>query len=422
METESTNDRVSRRGFLGVGSAALAAAVGAVSIEAVDAQDQNAGARPAGDRSRNDPGPANGALDVQNADSTWPPATDSKSLVPTFKYPFSLANKRTYRGGWSREVTVRELPVSKSLAGVNMRLTAGGVRELHWHTAGEWAIMLYGTARITAFDADGRSFVADANKYDLWFFPSGIPHSIQGLEPDGAEFMLVFDDGNFSESETVLLSDAMTHLPPAVLSKNFGVAEQTLTNLPKQELFIFQTTVPGTLEADQKAAAGALPKSPHDFAFRTLDMPVTKRTKSGEVRIVDSSRFKVSTTTMALVTVHPGGLRELHWHPNADEWQYYISGRGRMTVVSTGNRARTMDFQAGDVGYVEKTLLHYVENTGDTDLIFLEMFKSSFYQDLSLSEWLTHTPPELVMAHLNIDRATLDAIPRDELVVVPGSD
>jgi len=372
------------------------------------------------DRSATDPGPANAGLDAQNPDSSWPPATDSKSLVRTFKYPFSLANKRTYEGGWSREITVRELPVSKSMAGVNMRLTAGGVRELHWHTADEWAIVLYGTARITAIDRDGKSFVADTRKNDLWYFPSGIPHSIQGLDPDGTEFLLVFDDGDFSESETVLLSDAMAHLPPEVLSKNFGVAESALKNLPKQELFIFQTAVPGSLEADQKAAAGALGKSSRDFAFRTMEMPPTKRTKGGEVRIVDSSNFKVSTNVaMAMVTLHPGGLRELHWHPNADEWQYYISGKGRMTVVATGNRARTMDFQAGDVGYVEKTLLHYIENTGDTDLVFLEMFKSSSYQDLSLSEWLAHTPPELVMAHLNIDKATLDTIPRDELVIVP---
>src|SRR5438309_11045538 len=91
-----------------------------------------------------DPGPANRVLDGQNPDSMWPSGTDSKSLVQNFKYPFSFANKRTYEGGWSREVTVRELPVSKTLAGVNMRLTAGGFRELHWHTAGEWAIMLYG--------------------------------------------------------------------------------------------------------------------------------------------------------------------------------------------------------------------------------------------------------------------------------------
>src|SRR3989441_2898373 len=373
------------------------------------------------DRSKSDPGPSNPALDGQNPDSIWPPSTDSKSLVQNFKYPFSFANKRTYEGGWSREVTIRELPVSKTLAGVNMRLTAGGVRELHWHTAGEWSLMLYGTARITAIDADGKSFVADVKKNDLWFFPSGIPHSIQGLEPDGTEFMLVFDDGNFSEAETVLLSDSMSHLPREVLSKNFGVAEQALKNLPQQELFIFQAEVPGPLESDQKTAAGPLGASPQNFAFRTMEMSPTKRTKGGEVRIVDSSEFNVSkTVAMAMVTVRPGGLRELHWHPNADEWQYYISGKGRMTVVSTGNRGRTMDFQAGDVGYVEKTLLHYIENTGDTDLVFLEMFKSSYYQDLSLSEWLAHTPSELVMAHLRIDKATFDAIPRDEAVIVPS--
>jgi len=419
MENDGMKDQFSRRGFLGIGSAALAAVAGSLSVSRVAAQEGQVAARARTDRSATDPGPTNSAVDAQNPDSAWPPSKDSKSMVQAFKYPFSFANKRTYKGGWSREVTVRELPVSKAMAGVNMRLTAGGVRELHWHTAGEWAIMLYGRARITAIDADGKSFVADTGKNDLWFFPSGIPHSIQGLEPDGAEFMLVFDDGDFSESETVLLSDSVAHLPPEVLAKNFGVAEPALKNLPKQELFIFQTAVPGPLEADQKAAAGALGKSSRDFAFRTMEMPPTKRTKGGEVRIVDSSTFKVSTTTMAMVTLHPGGLRELHWHPNADEWQYYISGKGRMTVVSTGNRARTMDFQAGDVGYVEKSLLHYIENTGDTDLIFLEMFKSSFYQDLSFSEWLAHTPPELVMAHLNIDKATLDAIPRDELVIVP---
>jgi len=177
-----------------------------------------------------------------------------------FQVPFSFANKRVYNGGWSREVTVRELPVSKTMAGVNMRLTPGGFRELHWHTASEWAIMLYGSARLTAIDLDGKSFVADVNKNDLWFFPPGIPHSIQGLNPDGCEFMLVFDDGNFSESETVLLSDAIGHLPPEVLAKNFAVSEQAFKDVPKQELFIFQAALPSSLEADQKAAAGTARK------------------------------------------------------------------------------------------------------------------------------------------------------------------
>jgi oxalate decarboxylase len=417
MDSDNSNDRVSRRGFLGSSSAVLAAAVGAFSASSAVAQDQSQNGP--GDRSKSDPGPANSPLDGQNPDSIWPPSTDSKSLVQNFKYPFSFANKRTYEGGWSREVTVRELPVSKTLAGVNMRLNAGGVRELHWHTAAEWAIMLYGSARITAIDNDGRSFVADTNKYDLWFFPSGIPHSIQGLEPDGCEFMLVFDDGNFSESETVLLSDAMAHIPREVLAKNFRLPEQAFQSVPREELFILQTAVPGSLESDQRAAAGTLSRSPINYAFRTLDMSPTKSTKGGDVRIVDSSNFKVTTTSMALVTLHPGGLRELHWHRNADEWQYYISGKGRMTVISTGNKGRTMDFQAGDVGYVEKTLLHYIENTGESDMVFLEMFKSPVFQDLSFTEWLTHTPPELVLAHLKIDRASYDAIPRSKAVIIP---
>src|SRR2546428_2221875 len=273
------NRDFSRRGFLGASMTLAAAGVFAAK---------------AGDRSTSDPGPGNPGLDSQNADSMWPPSTDSKSLVPTFKYPFSVANQRVYEGGWSREVTVRELPVSKSMAGVNMRLTAGGVRELHWHMAGEWAIILFGAARITAIDADGKSFVADVKKNDLWYFPSGIPHSIQGLEPDGAEFMLVFDDGDFSEAETVLLSDSMAHIPREVLSKNFGVAEKALDCLPGKELFIFQTDVPGPLEADPKEAAGALGSSSQDFAFRTMEMPPTKRSKGGEVRIVDSSKSMMS--------------------------------------------------------------------------------------------------------------------------------
>ncbi len=145
-----------------------------------------------------------------------------------------------------------------------------------------------------------------------------------------------------------------------------------------------------------------------------------RRVKGGEVRIVDSAIFNVSqTVAVAIVSVHPGGLRELHWHPNADEWQYYMSGKARMTVIGTGARARTMDFETGDVGYVEKTLPHYIENTGEQELRFLEVFKADHFEDLSLSEWLSHTPPELVMAHLNIDQATYERIPKQELIVVP---
>ncbi|MGC2265653.1 MAG: cupin domain-containing protein [Candidatus Acidiferrales bacterium] len=419
MSDAKEKDALTRRGFLGVGSAALAAASLLSADElAAQAQEQST-AKPATDRSASDPGPTNSVLDAANPDSNHPVPTDAGG-VQTFKYPFSFAHKRQHEGGWSREVTQRELAISTTLAGVDMRLTAGGVRELHWHSAAEWAFMLYGSARITCIDFEGKSFVTDVKEGDLWFFPTGIPHSIQGLAPDGCEFLLVFDDGNFSEYATVLLSDFMAHTPPEVVAKNFGVNQQALVAMPNKELFIFQAEVPGALAEDRRIAAGALGPSPIDFAFRTMQTPPTKSNKSGEVRIIDSNNFKISQAiSAAIVTVKPGGLRELHWHPNADEWQFYFGGKARMTVFATGGRARTMDFETGDVGYIQKTLPHYIENTGTTDLKFLEMFQSPYYQDLALTEWLVHTPPELVAAHLHLDKATLEALPREKPLIMP---
>ncbi len=135
-------------------------------------------------------------------------------------------------GGWTRQVTVRELGISKNIAGVNMRLNSGAVRELHWHKAAEWSFMLSGSARITAIDPQGRNFVDDVGVGDLWYFPAGIPHSIQGLGPDGCEFLLVFDDGDFDEDNTFLLSDWFKHTPSDVLGKNFGVPATLFGHAP----------------------------------------------------------------------------------------------------------------------------------------------------------------------------------------------
>jgi len=68
---------------------------------------------------------------------------------------------------------------------------------------------------------------------------------------------------------------------------------------------------------------------------------------------------------------------------------------------------------------VQKSLLHQIENTGDSGLVFLEMFTADRFQDFSFSVWLAHTPPELVIAHLHIDKAILDAIPREAPLITP---
>jgi oxalate decarboxylase len=392
----------------------------AATLTAANAQDAKPVTRSADHHLPNetDPGPKNSRLEDENPDSAWSPETDN-GTVPAFKYSFALARKRVESGGWTRQVTVRELPISKEMAGVEMRLTAGGVRELHWHVEAEWAIMLYGHARITAVDQHGRSFVSDVSEGDLWLFPKGVPHSIQGLGPDGCRFLLVFDDGHFDEFHTFLITDWLAHTPSEVLAKNFGVPTSTFGHVPKKELFIFQAELPEDLRAEQADAAQGTGAVPQRFDFSTSLMKPTKVTSGGEVKIIDSTNFPVTPISAAIVRLKPGGLRELHWHPNSDEWQYYISGKGRMTVFIADSDARTMDFQEGDVGYILQSQPHYIENTGETDLVFPEMFNSPEYEDISLAEWMSHTPHQLMDQHLHVGRPMLDAIPKQEVVITP---
>lgn len=216
-----------------------------------------------------------------------------------------------------------------------MRLSPGGIRELHWHKEAEWAYVITGSCRVSILDEEGRLFIDDVSVGGLWYFPAGLPHSIQALQ-DGVEFLLVLDSGDFFENETFLITDWFNHTPRDVLAKNFGVSES---------------------------------------AFDAL-------------------------------------------HPNADEWQYYHKGQGRMTVFASGGKARTFDYQAGDVGAVPFAMGHYIENTGNETLTFLEMFRSDHYADVSLGQWMGVLPPKLVKAHLNLNDDVIAGLPRSKPLIV----
>jgi oxalate decarboxylase len=357
--------------------------------------------------SADDPGPKNPDLASQFPSMQDPPPTDV-SGQPLFWASFNNAPKRIQNGGWARQVTQNDFAISEDISGVNMRLAQYGIRELHWHQQAEWAIMVEGTCRVTTLDEEGRPQVAEVQNGDLWYFPAGLPHSLQGLGSTGAEFVLAFDNGKAAEFNTLMVTDWFAHTPPEVLALNFGVPADAFKNIPLNQRWIFQGTDPGPLAADQRAVRSAKGTPPHPFVFPLSSMAPTRQGRGGSVHIVDSRNFNVSkTVAMAMVTVKPGAMRELHWHPNADEWQYYVKGKARMTVFDTGPKATTADFNAGDIGYVKKSLGHYVQNTGNTDMVFLELFKADHYAEVSLSDWLRHAPPEMVMQHLNISRETL---------------
>jgi oxalate decarboxylase len=365
-------------------------------------------------------GPRNAALESQNPDGMIAPETDA-GTVPNLKFSYAAAHNRVLSGGWAREITTRELPVATELAGVNMRLTPGGIRELHWHKEAEWSYVIAGSCRVSLLDELGRLYIDDVGPGDLWYFPAGLPHSIQALD-EGVEFLLVFDDGAFSENETFLITDWFAHTPREVLALNFGAAGSAFDALPTDidhTRYMFAGNVPPALADD--APPYPVGEPPRAYTWHMLSQEPIKA-PGGQVRITDSRNFTASERiAAALVEIEPGGMREMHWHPNADEWQYYLSGEGRMTVFASGGKARTFDYRAGDVGYVPFAMGHYIQNTGSETLTFLEMFRSDRFADVSLSQWMGALPPELVKEHLNLDDALIAGLPRTKSIVVGGS-
>lgn len=414
--SQNRPDGLSRRAFVGAAAMASASLISAAGAMGQSRSDAEAGRT---DDYASDPGPENKVLLALDPDPNRPPFTDKGNLPPSW-YSFDLTPKRLQGGGWTHQVTQREIPLSRDLAGVNMRLTAGSFRELHWHLADEWAIMLTGRARVSVMQPNGKMFIDDVEKGDLWYFPAGYPHSIQGLEGPGCEFLLVFDQGDFSEDDTFLLSETLAHIPPDVIQKNMGWTRQEWNQLPPEELYIFPAELPGPIENDKRFLGSRLETDTQYTFHGAMTMKPLAETAGGSARVIDSTNFPVSkNVATGIVTLKPGALRELHWHPNGSEWQYWIQGKGRMTITMTGGKARTMDFNEGDVGFVPNMAAHYIENTGSEDVIFLEMFKTAQYQSISVNEWISRMPDRMAQAHLKLPLSAIRRVPAGQYTVLP---
>ncbi|KAI0332965.1 oxalate decarboxylase [Cubamyces sp. BRFM 1775] len=350
-------------------------------------------------------GPQNVPLDKQNPDLLAPPTTDNGD-VGNAKWPFGLSKNRLVAGGWIRTQNVEQMPLSTAMAGANIRLEPGAIRELHWHNVAEWAYVLEGSTQITSVDQLGRNYVATVNKGDLWYFPPGIPHSLQATNDSatGTEFLLIFNSGTFGDSNTFLLTDWLAHTPKEVIAKNFQDDIEDWDQIPGRDLYIF----PGVaLPSDQKPPEDPFGNIPQPFSYEFSKVEPT-RYPGGSVKIADSTTFSIAKEiAVAEVTVEPGAMRALHWHPTQDEWGLFLEGNARATIYAASGNAQTFDYQPGDISYVPTGWGHYVENTGNTTLRFLEIFNTAVFEDVSLEQWLALTPPALVKQHLQLSDSTI---------------
>jgi oxalate decarboxylase len=357
------------------------------------------------------------AADLSFANNVPDPLLASKEL-PTFKFALEKSEGKVLGKSFGKEATVRQLPISKGIAGVSMRLEPGVMRELHWHaTAAEWAFVLEGNVRTTVIDPQGHGETNDFGPGDVWYFPRGHGHMLECLGDKPTHFILIFDNGYFSEFGTFSITDWIAHTPRELLAKNFGVPEAFFEGFPKEEVYFARGKVPPT-EAAVPLQGRKLPPLTHKYEM--LAQPPHATFKGGREWRVDAARFPISkTVTGVILDLDPGALRELHWHPAADEWQYVIDGTASVTMFGSGGRYRTETLEKGDVGYIPQGYGHSIENIGTKSCRVLIAFNNGVYETIDLSQWIAGNPPDVLATNFGKSAVQMEKFPHHDVFIAP---
>jgi oxalate decarboxylase len=271
--------------------------------------------------------------------------------------------------------------------------------------------------RTTVIDPQGCAETNDFEPGDIWYFPRGHGHVLCCLGDEPTHFILIFDNGYFSEFGTFSITDWIGHAPPKLLAKNFGMPESAFGGFPKDEVYFAAGAIPS---ATQQPNLQGREEPPLTHKFRMLAEPPHSIHKGGREWRVDSTRFPIATTIMGVVLdLEPGGLRELHWHPTSDEWQYVLEGQVSVTMFGSHGRFRTETLNQGDVGYIPQGFGHSIENIGSTPCRLLIGFNTGLYEAVDLSQWIAGNPVEILATNFGQPAAVIEQFPKERVFIAP---
>jgi oxalate decarboxylase len=338
--------------------------------------------------------------------------------LPTFKFELEKSQGKVVGNSVGKESTVKQLPIAKGIAGVSMRLEPGAMRELHWHaTAAEWAFVLEGRVRTSVIDPQGRAEINEFEPGDVWYFPRGHGHMLECLGQRPAHFVLIFDNGYFSEFGTFSITDWIGHTPKELLAKNFSLPASTFDGFPKDEVYFARGAVPPE-EPTTPLEGHKLPPDTHKYRLTSQDPHSVYR--GGREWRVGAAEFPISTTvTGVILELYPGGLRGLHWHPTADEWFYMIDGQMSCTLFGSHGRYRTETFSKGDTGSIPQGYGHSVENIGKETCRVLIGFNTGHYETIDLSQWIAGNPADVLATNFSKPESLFAKFPHSDVFISP---
>ena len=314
--------------------------------------------------------------------------------MPDFHYAMDATAPKITSGGWAKEATVHHFPIAKGLAAVHMFLDPGASRELHWHAiAAEWAFVIDGQCQTVVLTPEGTSEINNYKPGDLWFFPKGHGHAIQTIGDKPCHFLLSFNNGAFSEHGTFSITDWINVTPKDMLALNFGIPKDAFDAFPKGETYIQAGPV---IPVSQALDAPWPKESTHKFQL-TRDPRAVRDFDGGTFQLASVDEWPISKTMSgARMVIKPGAMRKLHWNVNANEFHYYLRGKGQVAMFGSGGRGKVAEFNPGDAAYIPQGFGHAIKNVGTEDLEMIQTWDAGKFEEIDLDTWVQKSPQYLL--------------------------
>lgn len=321
------------------------------------------------------------------------------------------------KGGTRILANENNFPLLKGMALYLLRLDSEGVREPHWHpNAAELSYCLSGSALMTIFSPGAGHDTFTVNEGEIVYIPKGYLHHIENINHGETKFAIAF---NHEMPEDIGISGSTSSMADSVLGATFGVGSEYFGNFKKsnRDLIIMS-------KSNSKVTTDTYQKIPNYHKFNLKAFPPTVQSKGGTVCLGNANNFGIlSSLACYLLILKPKGIREPHWHPNAAELDYVISGRARMTIFSPGDKTDTFEVGPNEIVFIPPGYFHYIENVdSNEDMQFAVFFNHERPEDIGISGAFGAYSNEVLGSIFGLESKILDVLPKyqEDLFVVVG--
>lgn len=323
--------------------------------------------------------------------------------------------QKIYPGGSRLTLTSEEMPILNRLSLAVLTIAPGHSREPHWHpNAGELGYSLAGNCLMTVFSPGAQHDTFTLNPGDLSFVPKGYIHHIANVSDGEAKILLAY---NHQLPEDLDLSASLRAMSNHVLAATFGTDEKFFAGLKKGRDDVFITDK----NSENKPA---FPSIPNRLKVNIEGINPQIISKGGSAKIANSYTLPtLEEIAMFSLRLSVNGVREPHWHPNANELNYVIKGRARVGIVSPGNEFDIGEVGPGEGSFIPASYFHHIENIGDEEMQMAVFFSHSIPNDIGISGALSAYSNEQLAAVFKVPVSYFKDFKRfqeDRMVVAGG--